>query len=197
VIDAPGDADDGLFARDEAGEPLVLDSAGGLRRARPGVAARVFGEATLARRAPRSAGVPAARRALSRPDATRPRRSPTCGIPPSDPGLAAEIAASAFERGDRDRPAVDRLGRPRHATMRGRPVAIHAMRGISAHSNGFQTCRALHLLQVLIGTIDVPGGFRYKPPYPKPAPPGHLKPAGKAGQVEAGHAAAGPPLGFR
>ena len=41
---------------------------------------------------------------------------------------------------------------------------FHAMRGISAHSNGFQTCRALHLLQILLGTIDVPGGWRYKSP---------------------------------
>ncbi len=55
--------------------------------------------------------------------------------------------------------------------MIGRPVSMHAMRGISAHSNGFHTCRLIHLLQILLGTIDVPGGFRYKAPYPKPAPP--------------------------
>jgi anaerobic selenocysteine-containing dehydrogenase len=42
------------------------------------------------------------------------------------------------------------------------------MRGVSAHSNGFQTCRALHLLQILLGAVDCPGGFRFKPPYPKP-----------------------------
>ena len=52
--------------------------------------------------------------------------------------------------------------------MIGRPVAFHAMRGISAHSNGFQTCRALHLLQILLGSVEVPGGYRFKPPYPKP-----------------------------
>jgi sulfite dehydrogenase (quinone) subunit SoeA len=56
---------------------------------------------------------------------------------------------------------------PRHEKMVGRPVSMHAMRGISAHSNGFQTCRALHLLQILLGAIDVPGGFRYKPPFPR------------------------------
>ena len=38
--------------------------------------------------------------------------------------------------------------------MIGRPVSMHAMRGISAHSNGFHTCRALHLLQMLLGAID-------------------------------------------
>src|SRR3546814_2276361 len=79
--------------------------------------------------------------------------------------------------------------------MIGRPVAMHAMRGISAHSNGFHTCRALHLLQVLIGSIDAPGGFRYKPPFPKPAPP-PVRPAGKPGPVKAGKPLAGPPLGF-
>ena len=72
---------------------------------------------------------------------------------------------------------------------------MHAMRGISAHSNGFQTCRALHLLQILLGTIDVPGGWRYKSPYPKPAPPGP-KPAGKPGGIVAGQPLAGAPLGY-
>src|SRR4030088_3849736 len=91
-------------------------------------------------------------------------------------------------------PWTDWAGR-RHETMRGRPVSLHAMRGISAHSNGFQTCRALHLLQILLGTIDVPGGWRYKSPYPKPPPPGP-KPAGKPGQVAAGTPLAGAPLGY-
>ena len=59
--------------------------------------------------------------------------------------------------------------------MTGRPVAVHAMRGISAHSNGFQTCRALHLLQLLLGSVETPGGFRFKPPYPKPVA-AHPKP---------------------
>src|SRR3546814_8449703 len=45
------------------------------------------------------------------------------------------------------------------------------MRGISAHSNGFHTCRALHLLQLLLGAVDTPGSFRYQPPYPRPIPP--------------------------
>src|SRR5436853_532398 len=77
----------------------------------------------------------------------------------------------------------------------GEPLVLDAAGGISAHSNGFQTCRALHLLQILIGTIDVPGGWRYKSPYPKPAPPGP-KPAGKPGQVAAGKPLAGAPLGY-
>jgi sulfite dehydrogenase (quinone) subunit SoeA len=54
-----------------------------------------------------------------------------------------------------DQPWTDFRGNA-HATMVGRPVTFHAMRGISAHSNGFQTARALHLLQILLGSVDVP-----------------------------------------
>ena len=76
-----------------------------------------------------------------------------------------------------DQPWTDTSGR-RHETMLGRPVAMHAMRGISAHSNGFHTCRAIHLLQMLLGAIDTPGSWRYKSPYPRPIPPGP-QPVGK------------------
>jgi anaerobic selenocysteine-containing dehydrogenase len=92
-----------------------------------------------------------------------------CGIPAARiRGLAAELAAAAFDAPVViERPWTDFRG-DRHARMIGRPVAFHAMRGISAHSNGFQTARALHLLQILLGTVETPGGWRMKPPYPKP-----------------------------
>ena len=48
---------------------------------------------------------------------------------------------------------------------------------------------------MLLGTVDGPGGFRYKAPFPKPAPPPQL-PAGRPDQVEAGRPMPGPPLGF-
>src|SRR5947208_9071731 len=57
-----------------------------------------------------------------------------------------------------------------HDKVVGRPVAMHAMRGISAHSNGFHTCRALHLLQMLLGALDGPGNFRARAPYPRRIP---------------------------
>ena len=66
--------------------------------------------------------------------------------------------------------------------MVGRPVAMHAMRGISAHSNGFHTCRNIHVLQMILGAIDTPGSFRYKPPFPRPTPPA-IKPAGRAADI--------------
>jgi len=55
----------------------------------------------------------------------------------------------------------------RHETTQARPVAFHAMRGLAAHSNGFQTVRALGILMSVLGTIDAPGGFRHKAPYPR------------------------------
>ncbi len=77
----------------------------------------------------------------------------------------------------------------------GRPVSFHAMRGISAHSNGFQTARALHLLQVLIGAVDCPGGFRFEPPYPKPVE-AHPTPHGRAEHFGSNKPLSGPHLGF-
>jgi anaerobic selenocysteine-containing dehydrogenase len=89
--------------------------------------------------------------------------------------IAAELARVAFEEEiEIDQPWTDFRG-VKHDKMIGRPVSFHAMRGISAHSNGFQTCRALHMLQILLGSVEVPGGFRFKPPYPKPTE-AHPKP---------------------
>ena len=82
-----------------------------------------------------------------------------------------------------------------HKSVKGNPVAFHAMRGLAAHSNGFQTIRALSILMTLLGTIDVPGGFRHKAPYPKhippfPAPPNHPD------AVQPNTPLAGSPLGW-
>ena len=109
--------------------------------------------------------------------------------------LAADLAEAAFAREVViNQPWTDWKGE-RHEKMIGRPVSMHAMRGISAHSNGFQTCRALHVLQLILGSVETPGGFRFKPPYPKP-PEVHPKPAGRPDQVAPGQAMAGAPLGY-
>jgi len=89
--------------------------------------------------------------------------------------IAAELARVAFEEEFEIKQAWTDFRGEKHETMIGRPVSFHAMRGISAHSNGFQTCRSLHILQIILGTVEVPGGFRFKPPYPKP-PEAHPKP---------------------
>ncbi|TDT74105.1 anaerobic selenocysteine-containing dehydrogenase [Litoreibacter halocynthiae] len=106
--------------------------------------------------------------------------------------IAAELADVAFNQSiELDREWTDFRGH-KHTKMVGRPVSFHAMRGISAHANGFQTCRALHVLQIILGSVETPGGMRFKPPYPKP-PEAHPKPHYG---VTPGQALDGPHLGF-
>ena len=104
--------------------------------------------------------------------------------------LAADLAEAAFAKQITiKQPWTDWKGE-RHEEMIGRPVSMHAMRGISAHSNGFQTCRALHVLQLILGSVEVPGGFQFKPPYPNQLC--HPKSAGRADQVAPGQPWRGP-----
>jgi anaerobic selenocysteine-containing dehydrogenase len=81
--------------------------------------------------------------------------------------LAREIGTTALHQAfTLPIPWTDAWGRE-HPDTPGRPVAFHAMRGLAAHSNGFQTVRALSVLMTVLGTIDVAGGFRHKAPYPR------------------------------
>ncbi|WP_084499727.1 molybdopterin oxidoreductase family protein [Luteimonas mephitis] len=202
VVRNPGGADDGLFARDAEGNVLCWAVAPPPAEAGKGAQARadaidispaVVGEYTLAdgRRA-----VPVFQLIVERyldpqyaPDAV----SGHCGVPADTiRRIARELAQAAFDSNLRLPIAwTDAWGRE-HTEMVGRPVSMHAMRGISAHSNGFHTCRALHLLQLLLGAVDAPGSFRYQPPYPKPIPlPNRPGKARKPdGTLDAG------PLGF-
>ena len=82
-----------------------------------------------------------------------------------------------------------------HASVTGNPVAFHAMRGMAAHSNGFQTIRALGILMTILGTIDRPGGFRHKAPFPRPIPPCPKPPNGPHG-VQPDTPLDGMPLGW-
>lgn len=81
--------------------------------------------------------------------------------------LAREMGETALRQAfEMPIPWTDAWGKV-HPTTQGRPVAFHAMRGLAAHSNGFQTIRALAVLMSVLGTIDAPGGFRHKAPYPR------------------------------
>jgi sulfite dehydrogenase (quinone) subunit SoeA len=198
VIQAPGTAEDGLFARDGEGRPLVLDRERGklLAAGDPGALPVLKGEARLGRR---QTAVPVFQLLAERylddaysPDAAASRT----GIDGATiRRIAAELAHVAFAHPVViEQPWTDAWGR-HHERMVGRPVSMHAMRGISAHANGFHSCRAIHLLQMLLGAIDTPGAFRFKAPYPKPIPPAP-KPAGTDDQVAPDRAMPGPPLGF-
>jgi sulfite dehydrogenase (quinone) subunit SoeA len=172
VVRDAGSADDGLFARAD-GKPLVWDRERRVpvEASDPNAAPALIGEFTLAdgRRA-----VPVFQLLVERygsPEFSPEAVSARCGVSAQKiRHIAAELADAAFERAIvLQQRWTDWAGR-RHETMVGRPVAMHAMRGISAHSNGFHTCRALHLLQILLGAIDCPGGFRYEAPFPRPCP---------------------------
>jgi anaerobic selenocysteine-containing dehydrogenase len=194
VVQEAGSADDGLFARED-GKPLVWDRVRDAPAAASdaNVTPALTGEFALrdGRRA-----VPVFELLTGRyrsPEYSPEAVSARCGVPAQRiRRIAAELAHVAFERTIvLPQPWTDCAGR-RHETMTGRPVAMHAMRGISAHSNGFHTCRALHLLQILLGSIDCPGGFRYEAPFPRPCPAGP-KPSGKI--CEPGKPLEGMPLG--
>ncbi|MDD9729386.1 molybdopterin oxidoreductase family protein [Mameliella sp. AT18] len=190
----PKSPDHGLFLRDADGKPQVIDRATGKQVAwdTPGIMPDLTGHARRAGVTHTSVMHHIAEHYLDpqyAPEAVADR----CGLTPERiRALAAELARAAFDDPVViDRPWTDFRG-DRHDRMVGRPVAIHAMRGISAHANGFQTCRALHILQILLGAVETPGGMRFKPPYPKPAE-AHPRPHARA---RPGQPLNGPHLGY-
>ncbi|MEM7282118.1 MAG: molybdopterin oxidoreductase family protein [Pseudomonadota bacterium] len=174
VVQDSGAENQGLFLRDQQGKPLCFDGAS--------QAVRSIDDAT----SPLLVGnyqhkgqtvVPVLQLIVARyldPSYEPSVVAEKTGVPEAQiRRIASELAQAAFEQEViLDIPWTDWKGQ-KHERMIGRPVSMHAMRGISAHSNGFHTCRAIHLLQMLLGSIDVPGGFRYKAPYPKTIPPGN------------------------
>jgi anaerobic selenocysteine-containing dehydrogenase len=184
------DKDTGLFLRDEDGKPLVMDRVTGKltpfdqKDVQPSLSATHEGNRTvMALMAEKYLDPQYAPEAVADATGVSAKKIKT---------IAAELARVAFDEAiELDREWTDFRGNT-HKTMIGRPVSMHAMRGISAHSNGFQTCRALHVLQILLGTVETPGGFRFKPPYPKPVE-AHPTPHGDR---RPGKALDGPHLGF-
>lgn len=198
VIDAPGTSQHGLFARDAEGKPLVFETVterpvpSGAPGARPALSGRF--ELEDGRAVVPSFQLLAEKYLDERyaPDAVAAETGVSAA---TIRGLAAEIGRVAFDEAIFiDQPWTDVSGQA-HQGFVGRPVSFHAMRGLSAHSNGFQTARALHLLQVLIGAVDCPGAFRFEPPYPKPLE-AHPTPHGKAEHFGSSKPLSGPHLGF-
>jgi len=181
-------AEKGLFLRDADGKALVM-SGGALGPCdapgvKPDLGATYEGHRTVFQHM--------AERYLS-PDYAPEKIAERVGIEAARiRELAAELARVAFDEAIEIAQEWTDFRGDKHPTMIGRPVSFHAMRGISAHSNGFQTARALHLLQVVLGTVETPGGYRFKPPYPKP-PEAHPAPHCK---VTPGKPLDGPHLGY-
>ncbi|GAA6209978.1 molybdopterin oxidoreductase family protein [Cognatishimia sp. WU-CL00825] len=188
------DEDTGLFLRDANDKPLVIDSVTGKPAAfdQKGVRPSLGATYETGGKTHRTVMAMMAEKYLDEQYAPENVAERTGITAKKIKTIAAELARVAFEEEfELDQEWTDFRGET-HTKMVGRPVSMHAMRGISAHSNGFQTCRALHILQIVLGTVEVPGGFRFKPPYPKPIE-AHPKPHGK---VTPDAPLDGPHLGF-
>jgi len=109
--------------------------------------------------------------------------------------LATEMGHAAFEQAFKLPVAWTDFWGKKHDSVIGRPVAFHAMRGLAAHSNGFQTIRSLAILMSLLGTIDRPGGFRHKAPYPRQTPP-RVRPVCSEDQIKPNTPLGAVPLGW-
>ncbi len=199
VIDAPGTSSHGLMLRDEAGEILThdmesdalvaWDAATRSDTARPSL----FGEFESADGVRVKTVMTLVAEKYLSDDYAPAAVAERCGVEAvTIERLALEMAEVAFKESITiETPWTDWTGR-RHERFIGRPVAMHAMRGVSAHSNGFQSCRAIHLVQMLLGAVDAPGSHLAKPPYPKHiAPP--IKPAR---EMAPNTPLKSPPLGF-
>ncbi|HXD83483.1 MAG TPA: molybdopterin oxidoreductase family protein [Rudaea sp.] len=195
VVRNPGGADDGLIARDAQGNALCWDKRGNSTHPADAidVAPAIAGDFTLpdGRKAIPSFQLLAER--FLGDEYTPENVAPQCGVDAATiRRIAAELADVAFDQAIRlPQRWTDCHGRE-HDEMIGRPVSMHAMRGIAAHANGFHTCRMIHVLQMLLGAIDTPGSFRYQPPYPKSVPPANrpAKTRKENGALNAG------PLGY-
>ncbi len=190
----PNTRDCGLLMRDGKGRPVVVDretrrtAAFDEEGVRPDLAGRIRRGGTTRRTVFQALS----ERYLA-PEYAPERVAPRVGIPAERiHRLAADLAHAAFERSFEVAQDWTDFRGERHRHVTARPVSMHAMRGISAHSNGFQTARAIHLLQILLGAVECPGAMRFKPPYPKPAE-AHPRPHAGA---EPDAALDGPHLGF-
>ena len=195
VVQKPGKKGHGLFYRDAQGNPMLYDqkSRGFASVFAPRSQPALFGAYTNEQgETVKTAFTLWAERCLGEEYSPK-KAAEVCGVAADTiERLALEMAQVAFkETIEVNCRWTDWTGR-QHDKFIGRPVSMHAMRGISAHSNGFQTCRAIHFLQIMLGAVDCPGGHRAKAPYPKHVPP----PIRPAKPQQAGKPLAAPPLGF-
>ncbi|MEL6479389.1 MAG: molybdopterin oxidoreductase family protein [Pseudomonadota bacterium] len=190
----PGDTF-GLFIRDRDGKAQVWDRETGMAQPfdKPGVRPALKGEFPSPDGGRAQPVFELMARKYLEPEFAPEAVAERCGLSEATiKRLAAELADVAFNQAFEIPCDWTDFRGEKHSKFIGRPVSFHAMRGISAHSNGFQTCRALHILQLLLGAVERPGSFRFKPPYPKPV---EAHPAPHAGSVP-GSPLNGPHLGF-
>ncbi|MFM9881696.1 MAG: molybdopterin oxidoreductase family protein [Burkholderiales bacterium] len=199
VVQTPGVVGDGLFLRDAAGNPLVWNQetsqcTSGLA---PDIAPAIFGQFTSPDGRPVKTVMTLMTERYLDPQYAPEAVAAACGVPAATiEQLALEMAHVAFkETIELPIEWTDVYGR-KHDKVIGRPIAMYAMRGISAHSNGFHTCRALHLIQMVLGALEGPGNFRARAPFPRPIPPSQLPENDKSVIDAPNTPLTKPPLGF-
>ena len=179
VVNTPGQVGDGLLWRNEEGLSQVFDqlSEGFASASSADIAPALLGDYIATDGTPVRTAFSILYNKYMDPQYSPEVAAEECGIDAATiERIALEMAHVAFQESITiDVEWTDWAGR-KQSQFVGRPVSMHAMRGVSAHSNGFQACRALHLLQALLGTIDCPGGHLAKPPFPKHIVP-PIKPA--------------------
>ncbi|MBX2825634.1 MAG: molybdopterin oxidoreductase family protein [Gammaproteobacteria bacterium] len=195
VIDAPGSSQNGLLLRDQHGELLAWSqhSDAPAQWKDTSIEPALFGEFTTADGTKVKTVMTLLAEKYLDDDYAPENVARITGVDAATiERLALEMAHVAFQETIQiNTPWTDWAGRE-HESFVGRPVAMHAMRGISAHSNGMQACRAIHLVQVLLGAVDCPGAHLAKPPFPR-----HVAPPVKPARAMAPNTPLkSPPLGF-
>lgn len=195
VIDAPGTSQHGLLLRDAENEPQVWSMRFEqlARWSDMEVERALFGEYTTEDGTTVKTVMTLMAEKYLDDDYAPENVARLTGVPAETiERLALEMAHVAFQESiEIKTPWTDWTGR-KHESFIGRPVAMHAMRGVSAHSNGFQACRAIHLVQVLLGAVDSPGSHLAKPPFPRHIAPGFTP----AREMAPNTPLDKPPLGF-
>ena len=175
VIDNPGTDEDGLFFRDKDGNPVCFDeNTNGVvsvkeKKIKPQLEKELITENGLKLRT----AFCKFKERFNSSDLNPENVAKEIGLSAETiTRISEEIIEAAYNTESNIKQKWTDVDGVVHSEFKGRAVSFHAMRGISAHTNGFHTCRIIHTLQMLIGAIDVPGAWRYKAPFPKPMPGG-------------------------
>ncbi|MEL0231404.1 MAG: molybdopterin-dependent oxidoreductase, partial [Hyphomicrobiales bacterium] len=169
VIDNPGTDEDGLFFRDKDGNPVCFDeNTNGVvsvkeKKIKPQLEKELITENGLKLRT----AFCKFKERFNSSDLNPENVAKEIGLSAETiTRISEEIIEAAYNTESNIKQKWTDVDGVVHSEFKGRAVSFHAMRGISAHTNGFHTCRIIHTLQMLSGAIDGPGGGRYIARFP-------------------------------
>jgi molybdopterin-containing oxidoreductase family molybdopterin binding subunit len=145
--------EDGHYLRDpQTGKPMMWDSEAGCTR--------VFDSNEL--RVPALEGTYTVAGTVARPS-FQVLKSHLERVSIEEMAAITTVPAQRIRRLAREFCEAARIGSTievRGHTLPFRPAAIHFKRGSGAHKGGFHTMLAIHLINLMVGNLDVPGGQR-------------------------------------